>query len=171
MVIITPEQAAERISPVFKGRKGRFLFNLAARLTGIARINALHYRVDTAGVPYGPPFAHALLADLDIDFRIGCADRLEALPDGVTKLETNGGRLLVSQIVKGKRSFLVLVSTSIDKSVDLDIAFDRQLIITGISCSCRNFKSPYYVCLAVDIYCSFSLSVFCISCDRAKCFS
>lgn len=82
MVIITPEQAAERISPVFKGRKGRFLFNLAARLTGIARINALHDRVDTAGVPYGPPFAHALLADLDIDFRIGGADRLEALPDG-----------------------------------------------------------------------------------------
>ena len=82
MVIITPEQAAERISPVFKGRKGRFLFNLAVRLTGIARINALHDRVDTAGVPYGPPFAHALLADLDIDFRIGGADRLEALPDG-----------------------------------------------------------------------------------------
>ena len=33
MVIITPEQAAERISPIFKGRKGRFFFNIAARLT------------------------------------------------------------------------------------------------------------------------------------------
>ena len=82
MVIITPEQAAERISPIFKGRKGRFFFNIAARLTGIARINALHDRVDTAGVPYGPPFAHGLLEDLDIDFRIGGAERLETLPDG-----------------------------------------------------------------------------------------
>ena len=51
---------------------------------------------------------------------------MEALPEGVTRLETNGGRLLVSQIAKGSKSFLVLVSTSIDKTVDLDIAFDRK---------------------------------------------
>ena len=71
MVIITPEQAAERFSPHFKGRMGRLLFNAAAHLTGIAKTNALHDRVDTAGVPYGPPFAKGLLDDLGIDFRIG----------------------------------------------------------------------------------------------------
>ena len=82
MVIITPEQAAERFSPHFKGRMGRLLFNVAAHLTGIAKTNALHDRVDTAGVPYGPPFAKGLLDDLDIDFRIGNAERLDALPEG-----------------------------------------------------------------------------------------
>ena len=61
MVIITPEQAAERFSPHFKGRMGRLLFNVAAHLTGIAK---------------------GLLDDLDIDFRIGNAERLDALPEG-----------------------------------------------------------------------------------------
>ena len=82
MVILTAQQAAERLSPVFQGRKGKLLFDLAAGVTGIAKVNALHDRVDTAGVPYGPPFAQAILDELGIDFRIGNAERLEALPEG-----------------------------------------------------------------------------------------
>ena len=82
MVILTAQQAAERLSPVFKGRKGKLLFDLAAGVTGIAKVNALHDRVDTAGVPYGPPFAKAILDDIRVDFRIGNAERLEALPEG-----------------------------------------------------------------------------------------
>ena len=46
MVVITQQQAAEQLSPVFKGRKGRLLFDLAARVTGIRKVNALHDRVD-----------------------------------------------------------------------------------------------------------------------------
>ena len=82
MVILTAQQAAERLSPVFEGRKGRLLFDLAAGVTGIAKVNALHDRVDRSGVPYGPPFARGILDDLGIDFRIGNAERLEALPEG-----------------------------------------------------------------------------------------
>ena len=82
MVILTPQDAAERLSPVFKGRKGALLFNLAAGVTGISKINALHDRVDSAGVPYGAPFAKGLLDDIGVDFRIGNAERLDALPDG-----------------------------------------------------------------------------------------
>ena len=82
MVVITQQDAAERLSPVFEGRRGKLLFNLAAGITGIAKVNALHDRVDKAGVPYGPPFAKALLDDLGIDFRVGNAERLDSLPDG-----------------------------------------------------------------------------------------
>ena len=82
MVILTAQQAAERLSPVFEGRKGKLLFDLAAGVTGIAKVNALHDRLDTAGVPYGPPFAKAILDDIGVDFRIGNAERLEALPEG-----------------------------------------------------------------------------------------
>ena len=82
MVILTAQQAAERLSPVFQGRKGKLLFDLAAGVTGIAKVNALHDREDTVGVPYGPPFAKAILDDLGIDFRIGNAERLESLPEG-----------------------------------------------------------------------------------------
>ena len=82
MVVITRQQAAERLSPVFKGRKGDVLFRLAAGITGISKVNALHDRLDTAGVPYGPPFAQAILDDVGVDFRIGNPQRLESLPDG-----------------------------------------------------------------------------------------
>ena len=82
MVVITQQDAAERLSPVFEGRKGKLLFDLAAGVTGIGKVNALHDRVDKAGVPYGPPFAKALLDDLGIDFRVGNAGRLDSLPDG-----------------------------------------------------------------------------------------
>ena len=82
MVVITQQDAAERLSPAFAGRKGKLLFRLAAGITGIAKVNALHDRVDTAGVPYGPPFAKALLDDVGVDFRVGNPERLESLPDG-----------------------------------------------------------------------------------------
>ena len=82
MVIITAQDAAERLSPIFKGRKGKLLFDVAAGLTGVARINALHDRVDRAGIPYGAPFAKGILDDIGVDFRIGNAERLRDLPEG-----------------------------------------------------------------------------------------
>ena len=82
MVVITQQDAAKRLSPVFEGRMGRLLFNLAAGITGISKVNALHDRVDKAGVPYGPPFAKAILDDVGIDFRIGNPERLDTLPGG-----------------------------------------------------------------------------------------
>ena len=80
MVVITPQDAAERFPSVFKGRK--WLFHLAARLTGIDKVNAVHDRVDKAGTAYGPDFAKGLMQDIEIDFRIGHAERLSQLPDG-----------------------------------------------------------------------------------------
>ena len=82
MVVITQQDAADRLSPVFEGRKGKLLFRLAAGVTGIAKVNALHDRLDMAGVPYGPPFAKAILDHVGVDFRVGNAERLESLPDG-----------------------------------------------------------------------------------------
>ena len=82
MVAITQQEAAKRISPAFAGRKGKLLFRLAAGITGIAKVNALHDRVDTAGIPYGPPFAKGLLDDVGVDFRVGNPERLEVLPEG-----------------------------------------------------------------------------------------
>ena len=82
MVVITQQDAAERLSPVFKGKRGRLLFNLAARMTGIRKVNALHDRLDAKGIAYGPDFAKGILDDVGVDFRIGNAERLENLPDG-----------------------------------------------------------------------------------------
>ena len=80
MVVITPQDAAERFPSVFKGRK--WLFHLAAWLTGIDKVNAVHDRVDKLGTAYGPDFARGLMQDIEIDFRIGHAERLSNLPDG-----------------------------------------------------------------------------------------
>ena len=80
MVVFTPQDAAERFPSVFKGRK--WLFHIAAKLTGIDKVNAIHDRVDKAGTAYGPDFAKALMKDIGVDFRIGNAERLSNLPDG-----------------------------------------------------------------------------------------
>ena len=82
MVIITAQEAARRISPVFAGRKGKLLFDLAAGVTGISKLNAMHDRLDRAGIPYGPPFAQAILDEIGVGFRVGCPERLGTLPDG-----------------------------------------------------------------------------------------
>ena len=82
MVIITAQEAARRISPVFAGRNGKLLFDLAAGVTGISKLNVRHDRLDREGIPYGPPFAKAILDEIGVDFRVGRPERLETLPEG-----------------------------------------------------------------------------------------
>ena len=82
MVVITQQEAARRLSPVFEGRKGKLLFDLAARVTGIRKVNALHDRVDKSGAKPGPDFAKGLLDDIGVDFRIGNPERIDTLPEG-----------------------------------------------------------------------------------------
>ena len=48
MVVITQQDAAERLSPVFKGRRGKLLFDLACRITGIAKCDKVRALYDTA---------------------------------------------------------------------------------------------------------------------------
>ena len=81
MPVITHEQAAERLSPIFEGRRGKFLFNLGIRLTGINKVNRIHDKVCESGVLYGPEFALGILKECGIDFRIGNAQRLQNLPE------------------------------------------------------------------------------------------
>ena len=80
-MIITAEQAPT-LSPVFQGKKGRLLFNLALRITGIDNINGTHDRLEKAGVPPGPDFAKGILDDIDVDFQVGNPERLSSLPEG-----------------------------------------------------------------------------------------
>ena len=51
---------------------------------------------------------------------------LESLPKGIASLDTGGGRLLVSQISKGDKRFVMFVSTSIEESVTLTVSFSAN---------------------------------------------
>lgn len=82
MYAITPEQAANELSPIFKGWWGRLLYHVAMKVTGISRANQTHYNVAAAGTPEGPDFAKGILDDAGVEFRIGHAERLEQLPEG-----------------------------------------------------------------------------------------
>ena len=82
MYVITHEKAANELSPIFKGWKGKLLYKVGLRLTGIDKVNATHNRVGEAGIPDGPEFAKGILDDVGIDFRIGHAERLQNLPEG-----------------------------------------------------------------------------------------
>lgn len=80
-MVLTPENAAE-LSPIFKGKRGKFLLNLGLKLTGIDHVNEIHQWVEDKGVPPGPSFATALLEGLRIDFKVGHPERLDTLPEG-----------------------------------------------------------------------------------------
>jgi putative hemolysin len=80
-MIITAEQAPS-LSPVFEGRKGRLLFNLALKVTGIGKINLTHDRQEKAGLAPGPDFAKGILDDIGVDFQVGNPERLSSLPEG-----------------------------------------------------------------------------------------
>lgn len=80
-MVITPEQAPQ-LHPIFGKKGGKTLFKLALKLTGIDKVNATHDRVEKLGTAPGPDFAKAILDDVEVDFNIGNAQRLESLPDG-----------------------------------------------------------------------------------------
>lgn len=82
MYVITHEKAVNELSPIFKGWKGKLLYKVGLKLTGIDKVNQTHNRVGEAGIPDGPEFAKGILDDVGIDFRIGHADRLQNLPEG-----------------------------------------------------------------------------------------
>ena len=82
MYVITHEKAASELSPIFKGWKGKLLYKIGLKLTGIDHVNETHDRVGKAGIPDGPEFAKGILDDVGIDFRIGHAERLQSLPEG-----------------------------------------------------------------------------------------
>ncbi len=81
MSIITPEKACE-LSPLFKGRMGRVLFRAAMSITGLAKANATHERLEAIDCPPGPAFAKGIMDDLGVDFSIGNPERLKTLPEG-----------------------------------------------------------------------------------------
>ena len=82
MYVITRDKAAKELSPIFKGWKGKLLYKVGLKLTGIDKVNETHNRVGEAGIPDGPEFAKGILDDVGIDFRIGHAERLQNLPEG-----------------------------------------------------------------------------------------
>ena len=59
-MVITPENAT-RLSPVFKGKRGKLLLKLGLKLTGIDHVNDIHQWVEDQGIAPGPAFATALL--------------------------------------------------------------------------------------------------------------
>ncbi|MBQ1699323.1 MAG: hypothetical protein II029_02530 [Bacteroidales bacterium] len=54
------------------------------------------------------------------------ATPLKELPEGIVSLDTHGARALVSLLQKGKKSFLVVVSGSIEEPLTLDISFRKK---------------------------------------------
>ena len=79
-MIFSAEQAAE-LSPVFKGKGGRLLYEIGIRIAGIDNVIQIHDQVKKMGVPPGPDFAKGILDVLGVDFLIGNPQRL-AFPEG-----------------------------------------------------------------------------------------
>lgn len=95
MPVITAQDAAREFSPIFNGKRGEFLFRIVTGVTGIAKVNAIHDRVEAAGIPPGPDFAKGILDDMEVDFAVGNPGNLDLLPQGpfITVSNHNYGHL------------------------------------------------------------------------------
>ncbi len=80
-MVLTPENAT-KLSPIFEGKRGKLLLKLGLKITGIDHVNELHQHVEDLGIEPGPDFAKGILDDIQVDFRIGNAQRLQQLPEG-----------------------------------------------------------------------------------------
>lgn len=80
-MVLTPENAT-KLSPIFEGKRGKLLLKLGLKITGIGHVNELHQHVEDLGIEPGPDFAKGILDDIQVDFRIGNAQRLQQLPEG-----------------------------------------------------------------------------------------
>jgi putative hemolysin len=69
----------EKLSPLFRGKKGPWLAKTAMRLFAINKINDLCERSDDYT---GADFAAGILSDLGVHYQIGDIERLKQLPEG-----------------------------------------------------------------------------------------
>lgn len=78
MALITMEDI-EKLSPVFKGEKGRRRAEKALRLTGIDQLAERYGRHEDLA---GPDFVNAFLNDLNVNYEVGGLENLTALAEG-----------------------------------------------------------------------------------------
>ena len=80
MAVLTAEKAAQ-LFPVFQGKKGKLLYKIALKATGIDFVNFIHQNVEDQGIPPGPDFAKGLMDQIGVDMLIGNPENL-AFPQG-----------------------------------------------------------------------------------------
>lgn len=80
MAIIRAEEAGQLL-PLFEGKRGRFLFRVLERITGVRKLNRMEDRLALLGHE-GPDAALDILEDLEIDYAVGHPERLLSLPEG-----------------------------------------------------------------------------------------
>lgn len=78
MALITMEDI-EKLSPVFKGEKGRRRAEKALRLTGIDQLAERYGRHEDLA---GPDFVNAFLNDLNVNYEVGGLENMAALAEG-----------------------------------------------------------------------------------------
>lgn len=131
----------EKLSPVFRGEKGHKRAELFMRLFSIDKVNEVYNNSSSYS---GADFAARLLNDLGIDYIIGNADRLEALPEGAFITVSNhpyGGidGIILIDIMAGIRSdyklmvnkMLSLVKTMKENFITVTPMFTKKKGITG----------------------------------------
>lgn len=106
-----------------KGIPG-WLFNLAARLTAVDKVNELY---DSLQGNDGPDFAHALLRKLGVDYQIGNHDVLKNLPEGPFITISNhpygsiDGIMLVDLFGHLRPDFKVMVNKFLSRIENLNV--------------------------------------------------
>lgn len=111
--VVVDTEELEHLSPVFRGRFGHLVGKFAIRLFGMDKINAVYSR--SCGY-LGSEFASSLLDDLDVNYRVGFAERLKDLPQGAFITVSNhpygglDGIMLIDMMASRRPDYKLMVN-------------------------------------------------------------
>jgi len=103
----------EGLSPLFKGKMGHRLARLVMRIFAIDKVNWVYGR---SCYNKGAAFAHSLLKDLGVKYRIGNAERLQHLPENSFITISNhpyggiDGIMLIDLMVSIRSDYKIMVN-------------------------------------------------------------
>lgn len=104
----------EKLSPIFRGKRGSWFAKKAIRLFAMDKVNALYKRSCNLR---GADFAASLLNDLGVEYQIGNAERLKKLPEGAFITVSNhpygglDGIMLIDLMVHIRPDYKLMVNS------------------------------------------------------------
>ncbi len=140
---VLDEDYFEKLSPFFRGEKGRRRARLLMKLTAIDKVNQVYFNSRNFK---GPAFASSLLKDIGVNYVIGNSERLNKLPEGAFITIANhpyGGLdgIILIDLIAGLRpdyklmvnKIISLVKTMQDNFISVIPSVNKKSGVSGIS--------------------------------------
>lgn len=131
---VIDEEYLASVSPIFRGKLGKYIATGVLKILGIDKVNALYGRHCHA---QGPDFTTLTLEDIDVTYEIVHPERLDTLPEGAFITVSNhplgsiDGIMLIDIFARRRPDFKVMVNGILTHIEAMDVNFIAVKPVTG----------------------------------------